>query len=1131
MSILYTSRYLVCLGLILIFSPAFSQQLASVVQSSPTHQDERKALDDVIHALEDRYQVRFNFNSQLTRDKFVNTAVLDTLEQNDLEVTLRQLLPSFHLDYEKIGAQHYVIYDTDDATPHALETLEREKPKQAWENQTIDSQVRQRVDNKRMQQRLLALTISGTVVDLTDNTPLPGVNIVVKGTSIGTVTDVEGNYRLDVPDSAQTLVFSSVGYSAEEVAIGGRSIIDIAMAPDIQSLQEVVVVGYGQQEEKDVTGVVSSVDAEDFNRGAIVNPDQLIAGKVPGVQITSNGGAPGGQTSVRIRGGTSINASNEPLYVIDGVPINNEAYNPGGFSEGRNPLNFLNPNDIETFTVLKDASATAIYGSRGANGVILITTKGGSLDGGLTYDAWASVANIIDKTDVFGAEQFRQITAEQAPDRLDLLTNVDTDWQEAVLQPAYGQNHALSFSGGSEKVLYRASLGYLNQEGIIESSNTERISLALNYNHQLFDDQLTVDGNIKIARTQDQFAPDAAIGNAVSFAPTQPIYDPNSVWGGFWEWEQNLGTKNPVAEIALTEDFGTNYRSLGNVQFDYQLPFVEGLSAKLNLGYDVASGDRRRFQPSFLRSQEVNGGEIRLENFTRTNALLETYVNYTRDLPGISSALDVTAGYSYQDFRNEYPGYRAFELSSNVLSFNNPAPAEEFQAFNSVEENRLISAFGRVNYAFKDRYLLTLTVRRDGSSRFGEANRWGTFPSAALAWRLSDEPFMQGIRSISDLKFRVGWGITGNQEIGNYRYLKTYAFGDNRTQVQFGDQFVTTIRPGGADPTLKWEETQSVNVGLDYGLLEGRISGSLEYYYKRTDDLLFEVIVPAGANLTNIVLTNIGAVKNEGVELGISAYVVRTDNLSWNVGFNAAYNNNEILELSGGDDPSFQGIATGGISGGQGNNIQILREGEPVNAFFVFRHIMDEDGSPRVDTEDYNEDGAIDLADIYEDTNDDGIVNDNDRVAYQQPAPDVTLGLTSQLYVKNFDLSFTMRGSLGNYVYNNVASNFGNYSRVISDIVPANMHRSVATTDFREPQLFSDYYVEEASFLRMDNITLGYTFPKLADRLSIRLYGTAQNLFILTNYSGLDPEFGDVGIDDNIFPRARTFILGLNVGL
>ena len=390
---------------------------------------------------------------------------------------------------------------------------------------------------------------------------------------------------------------------------------------------------------------------------------------------------------------------------------------------------------------------------------------------------------------------------------------------------------------------------------------------------------------------------------------------------------------------------------------------------------------------------------------------------------------------------------------------------------------------------------------------------------------------MQGIHSISDLKLRVGWGITGNQEIGNYRYLKTYAFGDNRTQVQFGDEFVTTIRPGGADPTLKWEETQSVNVGLDYGLLEGRISGSLEYYYKRTDDLLFEVIVPAGANLTNIVLTNIGAVKNEGVELGISAYVVRNDNLSWNVGFNAAYNNNEILELSGGDDPSFQGIATGGISGGQGNNIQILREGEPVNAFFVFRHIMDEDGPPRVDTEDYNEDGAIDLADIYEDTNDDGIVNDNDRVAYQQPAPDVTLGLTSQLYVKNFDLSFTMRGSLGNYVYNNVASNFGNYSRVISDIVPANMHRSVATTDFREPQLFSDYYVEEASFLRMDNITLGYTFPKLADRLSIRLYGTAQNLFILTNYSGLDPEFGDVGIDDNIFPRARTFILGLNVGL
>jgi len=974
-------------------------------------------------------------------------------------------------------------------------------------------------------------TVSGTVVDAGDGTGIPGVNIVIKGTTTGTITDFNGEYSLNVPDDA-TLVFSYVGYENKEVPVGSQSVIDVEMAPDVQALAEVVVVGYGTQRKEDVTGVVASVNNEDFNRGAIVSPDNLIAGKVAGVQVTSNnGGEPGGQTSIRIRGGTSINASNEPLYVIDGVPIDNSPHDPGGFQKGRNPLNFLNPDDIETITVLKDASAAAIYGSRAANGVIIINTKSGKQGQKptISYNNWISFAQAIDDVDVLNAGQFRNIVEEVAPFRTELLLNANTDWQNQLFETAFGQNHTVSLSGGAEDVNYRMSVGFLDQEGIMKGAETERVSFNLNYNHSLLDDQLSMNLSVKGSSTNDVFIDNGAIGAAVAFAPTQPIRDANNPFGGFWEWPLSFGNAvviNPVSMIEQPQDIGSTFRSVGNLQMEYKIPFLEGLSVKTNLGYDVTRGERKKFIPFTLRSQATDSGEVRNENITRVSNLLDVYVNYKKELSAINSNIDFTGGYSFQDFENEFPSFRAFTLSTNIFGIDNPTVASQFEVNNSVPKNRLISGFGRLTYSFHNRYILTVTLRRDGSSRFGPEEKWGTFPSAAIAWRIIDEDFMGSSDFLDDLKLRFGWGVTGNQEIGDFNFLTTFRPGDQFTRVQFGNDFVTTIRPSGADPGLKWEETESFNVGIDYGFFQGRITGSVEYYLKQTDDLLFTVTVPAGTNLTNRILTNIGEIENEGVELAVNGIAFDEDDLRLDVGFNFAYNQNEITNLAGADEPGFQGFETGGISGGVGNNIQILNVGQPVNSFLVFKHIIGPDGRPLVDDVDHNEDGAIDLADIYVDTNGDGIVNDNDKRPFEKPAPDWIFGLTSQAYYQNFDLNFTLRANLGNYVYNNVSSAAG-FKNLVNGIVPGNMHTSVLETDFFDAQFFSDFYLEDGSFLRLDNITVGYTLPEMPGDLNLRIYWTGQNLLTVTGYDGLDPEIQN-GIDNNIFPRTRTYIAGLS---
>ncbi|MBK7872779.1 MAG: SusC/RagA family TonB-linked outer membrane protein [Saprospiraceae bacterium] len=623
-------------------------------------------------------------------------------------------------------------------------------------------------------------TITGTITDAQSKEPLIGANILVVGTSIGGISDIDGTYSLQIPAGATELEFSYTGYTAQRIAIGASNVIDVLLQAG-EVLDEIVVIGYGTVKKEDATGAVNAISSKNFNKGAIVSPDQLITGKVAGVQITSNSGEPGGQTSVRIRGGTSVNASNEPLYVIDGVPIDNAPHNPGGFSSGRNPLNFLNPNDIETFTVLKDASATAIYGSRGANGVIIITTKKGKAGerSRLTYDGYYNTAEFAGEPDVFGEQDFRNLVTFKAPERLAILGNNDTNWFDEVTQTASGQSHNLGFTGGGENMGYRLSAGYQSLEGVVRASKTERTNFSLNYNHSLFDSRLNINANIKGSFTKDQYDPNVG-ASASSFDPTQAVYDPtNTAFGGYFEYPLPQSPRNPVSFIEQQEDFGKSFRNIGNLEFDYKFnDFVPGLTAKLNLGYDINNGERKRFQPTTLSRPPFTNytGELRRENFTRLNTLLDAYLNYNRSF-GSDHRLDFTAGYSYQNFYNEYPSFRAFDLTTDIFGSNSTAPATEFEAFNSVVENRLISFFGRANYSFQDKYLLTVTVRRDGSTRFGENNRWGTFPSAAFAWRIMQEDFAESLSStFSDLKLRLGYGITGNQEIGDFRYLPTYSF-------------------------------------------------------------------------------------------------------------------------------------------------------------------------------------------------------------------------------------------------------------------------------------------------------------------------------------------------------------------
>jgi len=967
------------------------------------------------------------------------------------------------------------------------------------------------------------ITVTGKVTSATEGITLVGVTIIVKGTTTGTSSDVNGNYSIKA-FSNSTLVFSYVGYETQEVIVDGRSAINIALIEAFETLEEIVVIGYGQVKREDLTGSVSTVSAKDFNKGNISTPMELLMGRTSGVQITTNSGAPGDGTTIRIRGGSSLSAKNDPLIVVDGIPLDND-----GINGVRNPLSTLNPNDIESFSILKDASATAIYGSRASNGVIIITTKKGQKGAplSLNYTTNLTLNTIAKKPSVFSADEFRELVQSRVNDGLlspaaqEALGNASTNWIDEVFENAMSHEHNLTISGSYNVLPYRATVNYTDQNGILKTDNMNRITGSLALNPSFFRDDLKLNINLNGAKMSNHFADRGAIGNAVSFDPTKPIMDAvtGANYGGYYTWVESSGfpnglaPRNPVALLDLRSDESDAQRLTGNFQVDYRFPFLPELSANLNLGYDESKSEGTVFVPRYASwayetNPERDGGERVAYNQEKKNQLLDFYLNYVKELTNISSKFDVMAGYSWQNFYKSDYSYNTNDYqteATKLVNYDKETPTEL----------QLISFFGRLNYSFKNRYLFTITLRNDGTSRFAPENRWGLFPSYAFAWKISEESFLKDINVISELKLRLGYGVTGQQDVGgHYLYLPTYVYSQPDAQYILGGLPVTTARPGGYDRNIKWEETTTQNIGMDFGFANNRITGSVEYYFRETKDLLNRIPVPAGTNFTNYLYTNIGNLENKGVEFSIIGRPIVSKDMFWEINFNITHNRNEITKLTAVDDPTFLGVETGGISGGVGSNIQMHSIGYPASTFFVYEQIYDENGLP--------------IEGLYVDRDGDGAITEADRYWFNDPAPTVYMGFGSRFEFKKFDISFAARINLGNYMYNNVSSSSG----VIDLWHPTGYLRNLNNSydfNFNTYQYFSNYYIENASFMKMDNISMGYNFENVGiEKLNIRVSATVQNAFVITRYRGLDPEIQG-GIDNNFYPRPRVFIFGVNI--
>jgi TonB-linked SusC/RagA family outer membrane protein len=986
-------------------------------------------------------------------------------------------------------------------------------------------------------------TIRGRVTDVSSQQPIRGATVRAGTRSAQTRPD--GGYILtEVPAGADSVRVTMIGYAplAQAVTVVSDSVaeVDFALTAQAVNLAEVVVVGYGEQRQGNITGAVTNVTADEFNTGRVITPTELIQNKVPGVQVVENN-EPGGRTSIRVRGPTSINASNEPLYVIDGLPI-------GGVEGiGRDPLNFLNPDDIATITVLRDAGAAAIYGSNAANGVVLITTKRGRQGQGpkFEYTGSVSASRATRFPSMLTADQFAAAVAQYAPGSVGQLGNANTDWFGAIDRTGFGQEHNVAVSGAGSAMDYRLSLNFLDQKGIITFNKLRRVGLGANYNQRLANDRINLRFNVRGTREDDRFVPLGVLSNAATFGPTQPIFDPSSPTL-FYNWPGGLtSADNPVEILNLAEEKATTYRSVGNVQGEYSLPWINGLRANVNLGYDVTRAERENFTPSVLHRQVVtgNGGIQSRFNPTQVNTVFETYLAYTTPRPIGPGTLDLTGGYSWSKSHTDSSYYEGNGLSTDELGNQGIAVAATVKNNLFEQESKLISFFGRATYNINDKYIVAGSVRRDGSSRFGSANDYGTFPSVSFAWRLSQEPFLRGLRNLSDLKLRASYAKTGNQSFGDYLAYSSYQLSDGLSRYQFGDSVFTTSRPSAVDPNIKWEATRAFNVGLDFGFGNQRFSGAIDWYDKLTNDLLFKVPVAAFSNLSNFVTTNIGSMRNRGIEFSLSAKVLQggSRGLSWNADFTAAHNKNELRTITPFGGGGLK-ILKGDVSGGVGTTIQVLTPSVPVNSFYVYEHIR-ENGKPIYkdvngpDRIDGIPNGTINDQDLYVDQNGDGIINQSDLRPFHDPAPKWILGHSSYLAMGQWDLGFTLRAYLGNWAYNNVAAANGDY-RELTQGSPFNLHSSVLETQFATQQLQSDFYVEDASFLRMDNITLGYSFSLRGQ--SARLFGTIQNLFTVTGYSGVDPAANIApspntsslnGIDNNIYPRSRTFSGGLSLRL
>lgn len=916
--------------------------------------------------------------------------------------------------------------------------------------------------------------------------------------------------------------YSTVLKIAPAFLLAGTIMLEAQQRDSIKQkeIEQVVLIGYGKQKKSDLTGSIASVTAKDFNGGS-TSADQLIQGKAPGVTVTGNGGNPGSGSTIRIRGGASLNASNDPLIVIDGIPMD---FN--GLSGASNALALINPNDIESFDVLKDASAAAIYGNRASNGVILITTKKGSTGKlKINFSTISSVSTKMGNMSVLSADEFRKYVIENSTQQkyIDMLGTANTNWQDQIYQAAWGTDNNISISGGIKKLPYRLSLGYTEQNGIVKTNEFRRTSFGLNLTPKFFDNHLSVTANLKGTMTENRF-PAGVISAAQFFDPTQTVYDKSAqgnLVSNYWEWflynssgqrTNNINinaTQNPLASLYGRRDVSTVFRSIGNLQLDYKFHFLPDLHFNINGGFDYQKGNGAvTMYPHY--AQMIESGDVstrRDYEQEKTNRLLEIYLNYTKDIKAIDTKVDVMAGYSYQQFKDFTP--------SATTYFGNPdrvsTPSNRYEG-----KLTLLGFYGRAIFTIADKYILTGSIRRDGTSRFYNGtdetgNIWGTFAAASGAWKIKNENFLKDVNVISDLKLRGGWGQTGQQEIGGwYNSFPSYNISEQTAQYGFAEQYYTMYRPTQYNPNLTWETTETINAGLDFGILNNRITGSFDWFKKKTKDLLANVQVPAG-EFSNRNNKNIGEMETDGLEFLINVKAIKKENLTWDFSFNVAHYNPKITKFN--DVAEGYLIQTGGISGGTGNTIQAHMVGYTPSSFYVYQQAYGANGKS--------------LEGVYVDRNGDGKIDVNDKYLYKSTTPDATIGFSTSLKYKNWDLSTSLRAVIGNYVYNNFASQ-SNVQNIATNDYLQNISSVAASYGFKNVQYWSDIFVEDASFVRMDNLTLGYNFKDIFSKgSSLRIYGMAQNVFVITDYSGVDPEiFGN--IDNGFYQRPKIYSLGLN---
>ena len=955
--------------------------------------------------------------------------------------------------------------------------------------------------------------IQGEVTDAQNGEPLIGATVMVEGEKSGTVTDFDGNFKLQVTSSAKKVKISYIGYVDKIVEISDR--MNVKLESDSQILTDVVVIGYGTARKSDLTGSVATVSSKDFNKGLVSSPEQLINGKVSGVQIMSNSGSASAGSTIRVRGGASLNASNDPLIVLDGVPLEQ-----GGISgNSSNFLSMINPADIESMTVLKDASSTAIYGSRASNGVIIITTKKGQQGAvKVNFNTTNSLQTRAQMVDMLSRDEFVNVINQFGTDnQKSLLGTANTDWNDEVYRTAFGTDNNLSVSGSIDKWLpFRVSVGYYNQSGLVRKDNVERWTGNVVLTPSFFQDHLKLTINAKGTLNNNSFNNSGAVWAAATFNPTIPVYSGNSNYGGYNEaldadgYPVNAGVRNPRGLVDLYDSKSKVSRFIGSMDVDYKVHFLPELKLHATIGADYAKGDGTIYVPAyaaqaFNKDESLSGSDYKYGPQKNENRLLTLYANYAKYFENIKSNVDLTAGYDYQYWKSTTPLYYTKSAAGTTLS---TVKASDYR-------HVMLSYYGRVNYSFDGKYLLTATVRRDASSRFSKNTRWGTFPSVALGWTLTEEPWLKNQKVLSNLKLRASYGVTGQQEgIGNYNYLPVYTSSVTGAEALINGQYITTYRPEAYVENLKWETTTSWNFGLDFGFLNGRLGGAIDFYTRKTKDLLASVPTAAGTNFSKTILTNVGNVDSKGIEVSLNATPIQTKDWEWNLSYNFTWQNMKVKNLSLTKGGSQTNVKVGpSIDAYQ---FQVLSEGYEPYMFYVYHQLYDpETGKP--------------IEGAYADLNHDGEINDADLYRYHSPAPKYIMGLSTSLRYKQLTLGMSFRANIDNYVYNGMGMSTGAWETVsYNNSQLNNLNTSFLKTGFKTRQYLSDYYVENASFLKLDNLSLSYNVGKINKWASLTVSAMVQNVFTITGYSGTDPEVPN-GMDNSFYPRPRTYSLSLGL--